>query len=116
MWFGKLPVYETLARFDKSALFVNTSTKEGEGFPNTFIQAWLRGVPVLSLDVDPDGVVKKQHLGHIAESLHEILITINFYKTKIDKYEQLSKRVRNYSRSHYSIERMTAMFLKTILE
>ncbi len=52
---------EVNALLAKAHLFVNTS--ECEGFPNTFIESWMREVPVISLSVNPDGVFDREMVG-----------------------------------------------------
>ena len=44
--------------FRDAAAFVSTSSSAYEGFPNVFLQAGSHGVPVLSLEADPDGLLR----------------------------------------------------------
>jgi glycosyltransferase involved in cell wall biosynthesis len=68
---GSMPhsaVGEFLAR---AHILVNTSPVEG--FPNTFIEAWMREVPVLSLSVNPDGVFDGNQNGICAGGSYDVL-------------------------------------------
>jgi glycosyltransferase involved in cell wall biosynthesis len=58
------PREEVLALVDSAAAVITTSSIEG--MPNTFLEAWARGVPVLSLVVDPDHRLANDGLGLLA--------------------------------------------------
>lgn len=62
---------EVNALLEQADLLVNTS--DHEGFSNTFIQAWMRRVPVVSLRVDPDGLLSHGGLGAVAGGNEEVL-------------------------------------------
>jgi glycosyltransferase involved in cell wall biosynthesis len=49
--------------YGKAKMLLNTSTQEG--FPNTYLQAWQNGVPVISICIDPDDLVSNAKLGVI---------------------------------------------------
>lgn len=56
---------EVDALLRQSRMLVNTS--DAEGFPNTFLQAALAGVPVVSLNVDADGMLSQHGCGVCAD-------------------------------------------------
>jgi glycosyltransferase involved in cell wall biosynthesis len=66
---GGLSFTETNSLFRKARLFVCTS--ETEGFPNTFLQAWMNECPVLTT-FDPSDLIKNFQLGVYCESYEDI--------------------------------------------
>jgi len=69
-YLGELTQAQVNAELARAHVFVNTSLYEG--FPNTFIQAWQRAVPVVSLGINPDGVLDRQTTGLLAENEQQL--------------------------------------------
>ncbi len=90
--------------FSRAKVFVNTS--ESEGFPNTFIQACRNGVPILSLNVNPDDFINKNNCGFfcgddmqlIKKSLKEMLDNESMYR-------RLSANALKYAAEQHDIEK-----------
>ena len=66
---GPVPYREINDYFLKASVFVNTS--ETEGYPNSFLQAWVRGVPVVSF-FDPDHLITTNDLGRVPLNLDDM--------------------------------------------
>jgi len=95
---GFQPLEITEGYFDRCKVFVNTSVYEG--FPNTFLQAWRRGIPVISY-VDPDNVIDKNKLGVVIKSENELHHAL---KTLLSKPQSNNDLIFNYYRQNHSLK------------
>jgi glycosyltransferase involved in cell wall biosynthesis len=107
---GPLPVEEVNRRLERAHLLVNTSARIDEGFPNTFIQAWLREVPVASLEVDPDARIARHDLGTVAEGSPERMAEqVASLLGAPDRLRAVGERARRHAQEHFGLERCRAI-------
>jgi glycosyltransferase involved in cell wall biosynthesis len=70
---GPLAYDDAAALYGRARVFVNTS--DMEGFPNTYLQAWASGTPVVAF-FDPDGLIAEHGLGIAVRSREEMIAAV----------------------------------------
>lgn len=98
----RVPFAEVEAYYAKARVLLNTSV--AEGFPNSFLQAAKYGLPIVSLQVDPDRIIERFALGYVgvgaiaptAIALREILENTGCRR-------EIAKRGTNYVANFHSI-------------
>ncbi len=89
---------DVLTLIGNSKALINTSYREG--FPITFIEAWSLNTPVISLHVDPAGIISEYKLGFCAEGNYNAFI--NCIKTF---NPPINNDLRKYYYENHSVNR-----------
>jgi glycosyltransferase involved in cell wall biosynthesis len=108
---GPLPYRATQRLFDRARVFVNTS--EIEGFPNTFLQAWVRGIPVVSF-FDPDGVIQREGLGRTVASVEEMAAAVHRLAVDPQLWTEASARCLAYTARRYGEDQTVAPYVEAL--
>ncbi|MDP9009207.1 MAG: glycosyltransferase family 4 protein [Pseudomonadota bacterium] len=100
-YWGKRSQADVNELLGRAHILVNTSVHEG--FPNTFIQAWMREVAVVSLSVDPDGVLQRERIGIAAHSEEGLVAAIRCLVEEPELLATYAKCGRNYAALNHSL-------------
>lgn len=106
---GRVPYHDVGPKYAMSKVFVNTS--DTEGFPNSFLQSWIRGTPVVSF-FDPDNTIRKEGLGHAARDLDDMAAAIRGYLDDESAFRSVSERCRDFMAARYGEQRILSPYLQ----
>jgi glycosyltransferase involved in cell wall biosynthesis len=96
---GRLPHHEALEFLSDAALLVNTSSVEG--FPNAYLEAWSRGVPVVSF-CDIDGMIVAEGAGTICSDFEDMVRTVGNLMNDPAERSTLGRGGRDLVRARYA--------------
>ncbi|HBF33801.1 TPA: hypothetical protein DDW35_04490, partial [Candidatus Sumerlaeota bacterium] len=101
-----VPHDQIMPYFHQARLFVNTSTTD-EGFPNTYLQAFRASAPVMALAADPDGLIRKNNMGFVADDNLAVLENQITRKFSDDTWiQQTGSNAADYLRQNHDPEKL----------
>jgi glycosyltransferase involved in cell wall biosynthesis len=91
---GQVSPEEAVRIAGESSIFLSTSDEEG--FPQTFLEAWSHGTPVVSLRIDPDRVIQELSLGAVCPDEQSAVKAIEGFISHPEVRERMSENARQY--------------------
>ena len=80
-------------------------TSRAEGFPNTFLEAWSHGLPVVTT-FDPEGVVAANGLGIVGKNVSDLTDGIKELLYSPKRWYKVSQSARAYYLQNHTIEKV----------
>jgi glycosyltransferase involved in cell wall biosynthesis len=97
------------AFYDRARILVNTS--DVEGFPNTYLQAWASGTPVVAF-FDPDGVIAREGLGAAVRTAQEMSEAVKRLTGNESEWQATRQRCLAFIERHYSEDAVLQPYLQ----
>lgn len=86
-----------------------------EGFPNTFLEAWSHGLPIVST-VDPDNLIATRNLGIFSKDKDELISGIKTVLESPSLWQVMSDNARRYYTENHTLDQAMKRFEKIFLE
>ena len=94
--------------YKKAILLINTS--KIEGFPNIFLEAWSCSIPVISLNVDPDGIISRYKLGYCSKNFEQMLDNIKTLLKDKELLKMMGENGRKYVEENHDIRKIADQY------
>lgn len=108
---GRVPYAEMGKNYARARVFVNTS--DSEGFPNSYLQAWVNGTPTIAF-FDPDGVIGRHNLGRAVRTLDEMIEAVASLVSDHQLREEYSAQCLRYMSDNYSETKVLSTYVDSM--
>lgn len=110
---GMLPHASVHQFYQQSAALICTS--RAEGFPNTFLEAWSYGLPIVST-FDPDDLIADKGLGIVGKDVSELTTGIRELLESPEQWRKTSQSAREYFMENHTPNKVMERFERIFCE
>ncbi len=96
--------------YSRAYIYINTSTLEG--FPNTYLHSWRNGLPVFTIEIDPDSIIENNGIGIMAGSFERLVTEVREIITDTARRDAMSSRALEYVRKNHDIREKGDRYLE----
>ena len=108
---GTVPYHEMRDLFERARVLAATS--EIEGFPNTYLQAWSHGVPVVGF-LDPENMIADGQLGCAVKTPDEMAAAVAGLLESEAEWSAVSERCRAFAARSMDESAMVAPYVEAL--
>jgi len=109
---GFIPHHNIRKYYEEASILVNTSRMEG--FPNTFLEAWVNCTPVVSLNIDPDDVISNEKLGFHSKTYEQMIIDIRSLLLNDNLRTEMGLNAKKYVEQNHDVKKIADRFEELI--
>ena len=108
---GSVPYHAVGDFYSRARVLAGTS--EIEGFPNTYLQAWNHGSPVVAF-LDPQELLSRHALGHSVQTFEEMKAAVASICADQTVWEPMSRRCLDYMESRCNETRTLVPYMDAL--
>jgi glycosyltransferase involved in cell wall biosynthesis len=105
---GFIPHHMIQKYYEEAGIFLNTSRMEG--FPNTFLEAWINRIPVISLNIDPDELICTEKLGFHSKSFEQMIRDVNTLLLNDSLRNEMGLNAKRYVEQNHDVKNIADQF------
>ncbi len=98
----------------KSICLIHTC--KPEGFPNNMIQSWAQGCPVITLEYDPDNLIKNKNIGFVSGNFKQMIKDTEKLITNKKLRDIMGVRAQEFAKKNFNPSRMVKEVEQFLIE
>ena len=114
---GKIDFFESTDLIGNSKILINTSDNNSDGLPNTFIQSWLAGTIVCSINHNPNNWMDRYDIGYCSDgNILDLCDKVKYFSSNSLLLDEMSLKSKKFAKEKFSNDKIIQKYINLFKE